>query len=453
MAGRAKKLDLTDKWLRSLKRKPHPGQPRLILFYDAVVPGLNVLWTSTSHLSFGMMKAWPAKPKSPTGKVRPTWRALGGVYVPPRGEAPGPKMTCGALTLKEARAKARRWLELIERGIDPAREARKQRVEAAARVTFDQLRDAYLKAFQAKKKHGEATRILHREFQAWEGRFADEIDAGDVESAVQVIVDRGALAQARNSFGYIRSMYGWAKGKPSMRVKANPCDAIKIETLAGKKKPRTHVLGDHELRRIWNACDQMGYPYGPIIRLLILTGVRENQVGRMRRGELIETTEDGQLFVVLAERMKGEADDPPPPHEVPLTATMAEIIDSVPRFSGSFVFTTTSGAKPVNGWSKAKQKIDSLSGVPGWVFHDLRRSVRTRISAVPAEEHVREALLAHGRRGIQAHYDQYRYRAEKRRLLGQWERRLQRIVNPPKTINPPAAIVTGLDEVRVQRRA
>jgi integrase len=174
-----------------------------------------------------------------------------------------------------------------------------------------------------------------------------------------------------------------------------------------------------------------------------LTGVRENQIGRMRRGEIIETTEDGRLLVVPSERMKGEDDEPPPPHEVPVTATMAEILDSLPRFDGAHLFTTTAGAKAVNGWSKAKARIDKLSGIGGWIFHDLRRSARTRISAIPAEEHVREALLAHGRRGIQAHYDQYKYRAEKRRLLGQWERRLQRIVNPPKT-NPPGKAKLGL---------
>ncbi len=222
---------------------------------------------------------------------------------------------------------------------------------------------------------------------------------------------------------------------------------LKSEKLIGKKKPRTRVLKDHELRAIWNTCDQMGYPYGPIIRLLMLTGVRENQIARMRRGELIETTEDGQLLVIPSERMKGEEDDPPPPHEVPLTATMAEIIDSLPRFDGPYVFTTTVGAKAVNSWSKAKARFDELSGVTGWVFHDVRRTVRTRISAIPAEEHVREALLAHGRRGIQAHYDQHKYRDEKRRLLEQWGEKLQKVINPP----PPD--VTDLNEVRAQWRA
>jgi integrase len=130
--------------------------------------------------------------------------------------------------------------------------------------------------------------------------------------------------------------------------------------------------------------------------------------------------------------MKGEDDDPPPPHEVPLTAHMIEIIKSLPPNNGPFVFSRSGGQKPANYWSKAKRQIDKLSGVRDWIAHDLRRTVRTRISAIPAEEHVREALLAHGRRGIQAHYDQHRYRDEKRQLLQQWDDRLERILNPPR---------------------
>ena len=70
--------------------------------------------------------------------------------------------------------------------------------------------------------------------------------------------------------------------------------------------------------------------------------------------------------------------------------------------------------------------------------------MRTRISAIPAEEHVREALLAHGRRGIQAHYDQHRYRAEKRHLLEAWEKKLLAIAEPPPNI-------ADLDQARRER--
>ena len=117
-------------------------------------------------------------------------------------------------------------------------------------------------------------------------------------------------------------MYSWAKGRPALGIKSSPCEGLSADGLIGsKKKPRTRVLEDGELRAIWAACDENAYtyPYGAIVKLLLLSGVRENEIARMSRGELIETPEDGRLLVVPSERMKGEEDDPPAPHEIPLT--------------------------------------------------------------------------------------------------------------------------------------
>jgi integrase len=208
------------------------------------------------------------------------------------------------------------------------------------------------------------------------------------------------------------------------------------------------VLSDDELRDIWNACvdERCIYPYGQITQLLMLCPVRENEIARMSRGELQDLDDsNAALLIVPSARMKGEEDEPPPPHEIPLTPRMISIIKSMPVLDGAHVFSTCGGAKPVNGWSKAKRRLDEISGVTGWIFHDLRRSARTRISAIPAEEHVREALLAHGRRGIQAHYDQHLYRDEKRHLLQEWDDRLQQI------LNPTPADVTDLDTERARR--
>ena len=96
---------------------------------------------------------------------------------------------------------------------------------------------------------------------------------------------------------------------------------------------------------------------------------------------------------------------------------MVEILDAMPQFAGPYVFTSTAGQKPVNGWARAKDRIDKASGVTGWRFHDLRRTTRTRISAIPAEEHVREALIAHGRRGIAAPLA-YRFSKDRRPIGG-----------------------------------
>jgi integrase len=95
------------------------------------------------------------------------------------------------------------------------------------------------------------------------------------------------------------------------------------------------------------------------------------------------------------------------------------------------VFTATAGAKAVNGFSKAKVRVDTLSGVAGWKFHDLRRTMRTHLSALPIEDRVREQMIAHAQPGLHKVYDLHRYEAEKRRGFELWEARLSSIVAPP----------------------
>ena len=115
--------------------------------------------------------------------------------------------------------------------------------------------------------------------------------------------------------------------------------------------------------------------------------------------------------------------------EVPLSPAAVELFQALPRFTaGDYVFTTTAGAKPINGFSKAKARIDRLSGITAWKIHDLRRTMRTHLSALPVQDLVRELVIAHAKPGLHRVYDQHAYQDEKRHCLELWERRLMAII-------------------------
>jgi hypothetical protein len=171
----------------------------------------------------------------------------------------------GRITLEQARDKARAWLELIEKGIDPAAEARKRRVDAEKHVTFVKLRDEFLARYRTRsgkplKKIGEARRILEGDFRAWNNRAAADIDAQDVAAAVRVISDRGSPYQARNALQYVGCLYGWAVGNLEFGIKASPVAGLKPNVLGLGKEERTRVLSDAELGKIWDAAEEMAYP-------------------------------------------------------------------------------------------------------------------------------------------------------------------------------------------------
>jgi hypothetical protein len=83
--------NLTDRFINS--RKPAPAGKRFD-YPDAIAPGLSLRVTDRGHKSFVLVTRYPSNP------LHPTRRALGDV---------------GAITLEQARQKARGWLELIGR--------------------------------------------------------------------------------------------------------------------------------------------------------------------------------------------------------------------------------------------------------------------------------------------------------------------------------------------------
>jgi integrase len=409
--------NLTDKFIKS--RKAAPAGKRAI-YLDAIVPGVALRVTDRGHKSFVLVARYPSNPKNPVP------RALGDY---------------GAMTLEQARQKARGWLELIQQGIDPKAEEARLRAAAQRRQvnTFAAVAAEYLDRHAAGlKKSGEAKRILESEFvKRWGSRPITDIMPEEVAAAIRAIVKRGSPYQAHNSLGYIRSLYNWAIGTHEFGVPASPVERLKPKALIGARQARGRTLSDDELRAVWEAAEKIGYPYGPLFQLLILTGQREREIADMSWSEVDFGI---RLLTVPAARMKGGA-----AHEVPLAPLAIELLESLPRWNGNFVFTTSAGQKPINGFSKAKVRMDRLSGVDGWVIHDIRRTTRTRFSALPVEDMVRELVIAHAKPGLHKTYDLHAYREEKRHCLELWERRLLSIIDPRP--------IADIAEARDRRRA
>ncbi len=420
------KVTLTERFIRSPARRPKAGRKD---WPDALVPGLALRVTETDHRSFVMIARYPLQPKNPTR------RALGDV---------------GEITLEQAREKSRRWLELIGRGVDPKAEEARQRATEQRRqqASIATIAEEYLTREATKLAHSvQARRIIESEFvKRWGVRPAADILPEEAAAAIRAIVKRGAPAQARNAFGHGSRMFGWAIGTHEFGITASPFASLRAAELVGKKTLRNRVLEDHELRAVWRAANgrtdagaiaearrrdvkrqpnqPLAYPYGPLVRLMILTGQREREVSDMKWSEI--DCGNG-LWIIPASRMKGNR-----AHAVPLAPEALALLKALPRFvGGEFVFTTTDGEKPVNGFSKTKERLDKLSGVSGWVLHDLRRTMRTHLSALPIEDRVREHMIAHAQPGLHQVYDRHAYTDEKRRGFELWEARLWRILSPP----------------------
>jgi len=227
-----------------------------------------------------------------------------------------------------------------------------------------------------------------------------------------------------------------------------------VVKIIGTTPSRTRRLNDEELFALWRATDRIKYPLGPLYRMLLLTALRLNEAARVSWPEVY-----GDHIVIAAERMKGK-NGKAREHLVPLSSTALGLIASLPRYRGApFLFSLSAGKRPLAMTNEIKRNLDrrmlrTLKAMARrrarergddphsveleeWHTHDLRRVLRSGLSALRIPHNVAEAVLAHARPGIVGVYDVHTYQDEKREALEAWAQRLKSIVEPvPDNVVP-----------------
>lgn len=193
----------------------------------------------------------------------------------------------------------------------------------------------------------------------------------------------------------------------------SPADGIR------KPKPgleRDRVLSMPEISRIWSAAELLGYPFGPYIQLLMLSGQRRTETASVRWSDL--DLGEGQ-WTIPAANTKGDRT-----HLVPLAQRAIAVLKTLPRL-GVYVF-TTDGRTHFSGYAKVKSRLDKFIAAAGgplepWRLHDLRRSAATHMVRLGIPEEVVSRILNHARQGVTARvYALHSYAPEKRRALEAW---------------------------------
>ena len=306
------------------------------------------------------------------------------------------------------------------------REARKRLAEGkepimapavVAANDFASVVAEWLKRDQADNRtYDEVKRILDKEvLPVWGQRRIGEIGRHEVMELIDGIVDRGAVTQARRCHARLHRLFRWAAQRGT--IGASPMVDL---PKPGAEVRRERVLSDDELRLAWNAAEQVGWPIGSAIQLLMLTAARRDEIGALQWSEVDRTR--NELHLAGARTKNGE------PHTIPLSTAARSLIDALPRVAGSTLVFTTTGTTPISGWSRAKRNVDQLmpEAAP-WRVHDLRRTVATGMERLGIRLQVVEALLGHvagSRAGVVGIYQRHTYDDEKREALQKWAEHL-----------------------------
>jgi integrase len=237
----------------------------------------------------------------------------------------------------------------------------------------------------------------------------------------------------------LRTLFGWALDKEL--IATDPTAGVRHRA---KEKARDRALEDDEIICFWAASDQMGWPFGPLFKLLLLTAQRENEVGGMRWDEV---NLNKRTWTIPRERAKSNR-----AHVVHLSDLALEILTTLPR-TGEIVFSAT-GRTPVSGYSRAKERLDARmladlikqSGNPEaaiapWILHDLRRTATTGMAKLGIAPHVVDKILNHSAgtiRGVAAVYNRFSYLPEREAALGKWGAQIATLMGPDGGAAQPA---------------
>lgn len=369
------------------------------------------------------------------------------------------KLTIGGastFSLKEARAAADDARRQVARGIDPAREKvarrradmEKAKAEtAAAAGVVSKVVDQFVAEYASARKSGtQIARLLRKELAPWSQRHMTSITRDDATALLEDIAERGAPVTSNRVRANARKLWSWATALSSRKreklgiadLGANPFVGA---GLPAAEKARDRILTDDELRLVLAGAAKIGVPFGPMVRLLVLTAARRNECSGMEWSETALRGNEPIWTMPPARTKNGRA------HSIPLAKTTAAIIDALPRIAGPddtparFVFTTT-GTTPVSGFSRAKATLDKamieiarkasteagsdaaeVEAISPWGFHDLRRTVASGMARLGIALPVIERCLNHvsgSFGGIVGVYQRHDFAPEMRRAFDIW---------------------------------
>lgn len=326
------------------------------------------------------------------------------------------------ISLKQAREIAREHKYEIAQNKDPflLREQRLREQERAAQetVTVEQLAKECLERHWKPntKQWKPIEALLKKHIYPEIGKMAaKDVTRKDIYRILDRLSKSKRPSKANLALASLRKLFNWGIERDILT--SNPCHTIKNPV---KIVSRERYLEQDEIRPFWQACEKLGLPYGSLFQLLLLTGQRRSEIANLRWHDI---DFDNKLIRLSADRVKNKK-----AHEVPLSDFALSILESIPRHRGSYIFSTTGGKKPVDGFGKTKAKLDEYFKTSDWRIHDLRRSAATGMAMLGVHRDDIKRILNHSDGTVTAVYDRHSYMPEKRKALDLWAQHIQSLL-------------------------
>ncbi|WP_167647445.1 tyrosine-type recombinase/integrase [Mameliella alba] len=313
------------------------------------------------------------------------------------------------ISLKQAREKAKELKAAFTLGLDQQRS-----------ITWAEARQLFLE--DCERRNRPATVRYYKSRLDTHFRFGkrnlSDLSRQDFQNKIRGC--QTSRGEQHHALVAARTLLNWA-------VREQYLDASPLAGMRGYKPPkaRERTLSEAELKEVFTKARTAPYPFGDIVAILAVTGMRRSEVSHLR-WEWIDRS--AQTITLPADLTKNGRS-----HIVPFGRWASEVLEQVPEMS-DYLFPARSGKGPVfNGWGKSFERFcATLDNVEPFTLHDLRRTFATIHAKIGTPIHVTERLLNHVSgtiSGVAAIYNRHDYLSEMRLAQGNFDEFLAKLLD------------------------
>ncbi|MEQ1449936.1 tyrosine-type recombinase/integrase [Acinetobacter lwoffii] len=335
------------------------------------------------------------------------------------------------LSLKDARQIRDESASLVAKGISPKQDKAKPKG-----ILFKDYGERYLKEVIKKDRKDPYNMVLclNNDIYPTMGSIPlDQVSIEDIRRTIWRKKEQGYDAAANQVRGLLKRMFDYAMTLGL--VPFNPVLAIPSRHIH-KAKPRDRYLSTNEIRTYYTTLlnSRIYRPRKLGLLLSLLTLVRKSELLRAKW----EHIDFEQRMWLIPETKADSATGHSREMVVYMSDQVIEIFKELKIIAGNepFVFVGRKSGTHIshNAFNTAQKSALSLTDIPDFTVHDLRRTASTHLNEQGFHSDAIEACLNHTMRGVRGVYNKAKYEKERIDIMKKWSNYIFSVIYEPNLI-------------------